>query len=425
MKTNRVFASVLASMLLCSALTACGNIQTVQPAVQAADPAAEIKPQQVSGMEPDETFINAQTGFALNLLRETALAEAGKNILISPESVMQALAMTANGAANQTLSEMEQALGGIPVNTLNEYLYTQRTAIPENENCKFKMANSIWVRDDADRIKLDPAFLQKNANYYAANAFLAPFDESTRLDINNWCSERTNNMIPEMLTEPISPDTVMYLVNAVCFEAKWEKVYEEEPAPQNFHAANGTEQTAQMMYSEEHTYLSDAHATGFLKNYQGGKYAFAAILPEEGMTPEQYLADLQPEALHAMLANAEQAAVQAALPQFSYDYKNELSGVLSSMGMPSAFDVFSADFSGMTGSQNQLFINRVLHKTHIDVDTEGTKAAAVTAVEVNDECAAEMPDDLKYVILDRPFVYLIVDTETMLPVFSGVLNEIP
>ena len=422
MKTSRIFASVLASMLLCSALTACGNIQTSQTAVQAADPTAEIEPQQVSGKDPDETFINAQTGFALNLLRETA--KTGKNILISPESVMYALAMTANGAANQTLSEMEQALGGIPVHTLNEYLYSQRTGIPENENCKFKMANSIWVRDDAERIKLDPAFLQKNADYYAADAFLAAFDESTRRDINNWCSNKTNNMIPEMLTDPISPDTVMYLINAVCFEAKWEKVYEKEPAPQNFHAANGTAQTAKMMYSEEQTYLSDEHATGFMKNYQGGKYAFAAILPEEGMTPEQYLADLQPEALHSMLANAEHTAVQAGLPQFSYDYNTELSGMLSSMGMTSAFDE-TADFSGMTGSENQLFISRVLHKTHIDVDTEGTKAAAVTAVEANDECAAEMPDDLKYVILDRPFVYLIVDTETMLPVFSGVLNEIP
>ena len=122
-----------------------------------------------------------------------------------------------------------------------------------------------------------------------------------------------------MLTEPISPDTVMYLVNAVCFEAKWEKVYEEEPALREFHAANGTAQTAKMMYSEENTYLSDEHAAGFMKNYQGGKYAFAAILPEEGMTPEQYLADLQPEALHTMLANAEQerSGEKGRLPEYA------------------------------------------------------------------------------------------------------------
>ena len=440
MKSNRTAVSFLASLLLCCGLTGCGDMQDPaleQPAVQTtvpglnqpseliADPMAEIKPQPVYGRDADDTYLIAQTGFALGLMQKAMQSDANKNILLSPYSAMQALAMTANGAANQTLAEMEQALGGIPIDTLNEYLYTSRTCFPENENCKFNIANSIWVRDEAERISPDPAFLQKNADYYAADVFLAPFDESTRGEINSWCSKRTDSMIPEILSEPIGPDTVMYLINAVCFDAKREEIYEDEPTPRDFHAANGETRTVQMMYSQENMYLSDAHAVGFLKNYQGGNFAFAAILPDEGITPEQYLANLTPEDLHSVLTHAERCDVNAGLPQFSYDYDNELSEELKAMGMTSAFDDQTADFYNITGTDKQLYINRVLHKTHIEVDTEGTKAAAVTAVEMADEAAAEAPENMKTVILDRPFVYMIVDTNTMLPVFFGILNEIP
>ncbi|MBR4199800.1 MAG: serpin family protein [Oscillospiraceae bacterium] len=257
-----------------------------------------------------------------------------------------------------------------------------------------------------------------------ADVFASPFNEQTQKDINNWCNVKTLGMIPELLSEPIPEEAVMYLINAVCFDAKWAHVYEEEPQPLDFTAADGTVQQAQMMYSDEYQYLEDAHAVGFLKYYRGGSYAFAALLPEEGMTPERYLAQLTPDALRDILVNAESCDVNAGLPQFSYDFDMLMNEPLTEMGMGSAFEE-SADFSNMAKTATgTLFINRVLHKTHIDVDTEGTKAAAVTAVEMFDECDAEEPAEPKYVILDRPFVYMIVDTQTMLPVFFGILNNV-
>ena len=441
MKHTSKRISALFALLLALAATGCGT-QPDHPQPTAAAPAAtepepepavyelkavnlteETESLSVNSTEPDAEFLSAQTDFALTLMNQTAAERGGENILISPYSVMQALAMTANGAGGNTRAEMEQTLGGIPADALNQYLYAQRTALNDTAADVLKTANSIWFRHDADRIQVKPEFLQRVAGYYGADAFAAPFDRQTTDDINNWCRKQTNGMIPVLLSEPIPEEAVMYLINAVCFDAKWAHAYEAEPKPLDFTAADGTVQQAQMMYSEESCYLEDAHATGFMRYYKGGQFAFAALLPEEGMTPESYLAQLSPENLRDVLVNAEDGNVHAGLPQFSYDFDIELRSTLTEMGMGSAFDE-SADFSNMAKTASgALFINRVLHKTHIDVDTEGTKAAAATAVEMNDECDAEEPDEQKYVILDRPFVYMIVDTQTMLPVFFGILNS--
>ena len=396
-------------------LTACGG-----NTVPSTNLTADIQPQTVSAAEPDELFCTGQTAFALSLLQETVSEE---NLLLSPYSVMQALAMTANGADGETRTQMEQVLGGLPMETLNPYLYTMRSQQPNTEHYKLLTANSVWIRNDAERIRVKPDFLQTNADYYGADAYNAPFDNSTVSDINQWCSDHTDGMIPELLNR-IEDEAVMYLINAVLFDSKWARPYTSEPRDCNFTAQNGTNQTAQMMYSDEHLYLEDANATGFMKRYEGGQYAFAALLPEEGMSAADYIAGLTAESLRDTLTNPQSCEVRAGLPAFSYDYDTELSDALKAMGMPLAF-TDSADFTRMADTESDsLYISGVLHKTHIDVNTEGTRAAAVTAVEVytSEAIATEEP---KYVILDRPFLYMILDTETCLPIFVGVLNEIP
>lgn len=417
---HKSICTALAALLLLG-MAGCGaaDVRTVQ----ATNLTAEIQPQILSGAAADAEFLTAQTGFALALMQKTVSASSGENVLISPYSVMQTLAMAANGADGDTLAEMEQTLGGIPIDMLDQYLYTQRTTMPEGDGAKLHTANSVWFRDDADRIAVLPDFLQRISDAFSAEAYTAPFDETTRSDINSWCSEQTDGMVPVLLNEPISADAVMYLINAVCFDAKWRHPYEDEPRSRDFTAYDGTVQQAQMMYAEEHGYLEDAHATGFLKYYQGD-YAFAALLPEEGMTPEEYLSGLTAESLRQLLINNPPREVHTGLPQFSYDFEIKYNSILSEMGMPGAFTE-DADFTRMAETASgALFISLVLHKTHIDVDTEGTRAAAVTAAVMTDG-AASIVEEPKFVILDRPFVYMIVETKTMLPVFFGVLNQIP
>ncbi len=398
--------------------------ETAAPETKSDEP--EIEQQEIAGREYDDAFGAAQTAFSLNLTQNVfAKSPAGKNVLVSPYSVMQAIALTANGADGETLAQMEQTLGGLPIADLSEYLCGQRNALPDTEDAFCKVANSVWFRNNHDDFKISQPYLQKASNYFDAAAKSEPFDGGTVQKVNNWCSQHTDGMIPKII-DSFRPDDMMCIINAVCFEAKWASVYEKEPTDKTFTAWDGTEQNAKMMYSIESNYLKDENASGFIKYYRGGKYAFAALLPKEGMTPEKYLASLSADDLRAILNQENDTKVRAGLPQFSYDYGTDLTGTLSDMGMPLACS-YAADFSLMTETkpQNPLYIGEVLHKTHIDVDTEGTKAAAVTAVKVRFTTSVLKPEEYKSVILDRPFVYMLVETEHMTPIFIGTLNQIP
>ncbi|HAG13322.1 MAG TPA: hypothetical protein DCG49_05610 [Ruminococcus sp.] len=409
---------ILSGFLSMLCLTACGSgAYTVSSSLT-----SEIEPQELVGHVPDDGFLISQTAFARNLLMQTAASCENENILISPYSAMQALAMTANGADGSTRAEMEQALGGIPCDDLNQYLYSMRTGLMQTENAVLQTANSVWIRDQEDRISVKQDFLQTVKNGYDADAFKKPFDNTTCNEINGWVRHKTSGMIEELL-DTIPQEAVMYLVNATAFDAKWSTQY-DDAFDSTFTAADGSAQNCRMMYGTEHSYLSDDHATGFMKYYQDGGYAFCALLPEEGMTPQAYLEGVTAGELHKMLTEPAHEDVETGLPVFSYDFEMELSETLTGMGMKQAF-LPDADFSKMADTATgSLYISRVLHKTHIDVDTEGTKAAAVTAVEMADGADVE-EEEPKRVILDRPFVYMIVDTKTMIPIFTGILNEIP
>ena len=393
------------------------SYEPVQP-FSAINLSKDVKAETVEGKAADDAFVLAQTAFAVNLLQETADED---NTLISPYSVMQALAMTANGARNQTLTNMETTLG-TPIDELNAYLYTQRTSQPDTEKCKLSTANSIWMRDD-ENLYINPEFLQINANYYNADAFKAPFDASTVKDVNNWVKESTDNMIPKLLYEEPGDNVMLYLINAVAFDAKWKYPYKtlNQVCESTFTAADGTEQDAEFLCDEEYYYLSDDHAEGFLKYYADDRYAFAALLPEEGMTVTDYIQTLTPESLHETLANPERKTLYTEMPKFSYDYSIELNQPLFNMGMTDAF-ISEGDFSGIGNyGYGDFYISKVSHKTFIEVGEAGTKAAAVTAVEMAPDCA---PGPEYKIDLNRPFVYCIVDTETTLPIFIGTVMSV-
>lgn len=179
----------------------------------------------------------------------------------------------------------------------------------------------------------------------------------------------------------------------------------------------------EMMYSEEYRYLEDNHVTGFIKYYEGGRYAFAALLPNEGVTLDEYLETLTGGDLYALLSNSYETVVLASMPKFQAEYDMEMSEILKEMGMTNAFDPTSADFSGIGGSNaGNLYITRVLHKTQMTVDDMGTKAGDATVVESAPESAPGEPDF--YVVnLDRPFLYMVIDTYWNMPIFMGTMVD--
>ncbi|MBR5683336.1 MAG: hypothetical protein IKW96_08710 [Ruminococcus sp.] len=382
----------------------------------------------MSGGDTDKEFIDSQTKFTVDLFKATYNESKGKNDLISPYSVAQALGMTANGANGTTLSEMEKVLGdGMNIERLNGYFRGQRErTVNTSDWAKWSIstANSIWAINDRTRIQVLPSFIQNCVDYYDSEFYIAPFDDTTLNDVNNWVNEKTNEMIPSILNQ-IEPDDVMYLVNAVAFEAQWNEPYEKYMVSDGkFTAADGTEQDAKMMSSSEY-YISDENTQGIVKEYMGRKYAFAALLPDESTSIDKYIGELTPEKLNALLksfgSSFDMASVK--LPKFKYEYENELNDELIDMGMPTSFSS-NADFSNMSAiaDRNPLHIGYVKHKTFIDLDENGTKAAAATIVVMKDESAPARPE--KEIVFDRPFVYCIFDTETNIPIFIGVLNSL-
>lgn len=376
----------------------------------------------------------AVTDFGLRLL-QTAIEEApglseedseenlgNANKLLSPVSVLSALAMTANGAEGDTLREMESTFG-ITVSELSAYLADYQRALPESDSYKLCMANGIWFTDN-ESFAVEDDFLQKNEELFASEIHRVPFDDSTLQEINHWVKDNTDGMIAKILDE-IPADAVMYLVNALAFDARWQEPYFEYQVQEGeFTREDGTVQKVQMMYSFEGQYLEDAHGTGFLKYYEDEKYAFVALLPEEGMTVTEYVASLTGEKLREILTNPVNVQVNAAVPKYENEYDIEMGDILQKMGIQGAFDGAKADFSGIGSStMGNIYISRVLHKTFIAVDENGTKAGAATAVEMKAEGAMEM-DMVKEVYLNRPFLYLIMDCEEKLPVFLGIVEAV-
>lgn len=372
------------------------------------------------GYKKDQVMY-ALTDFSLNLLARNLWEEGwgSNNVLISPMSVITALGMITFGAGGDTLSQMEYLLG-----VDRGYLNYHNSLFLDKDSDELKLANSIWFTND-NRLTVKDEFLQFNEEFYGADIYETAFNQATLTSINDWVEKRTNGMIKNVLDE-IPPEAVMYLINALTFEAEWEEKYDStqiwKDAP--FTTSLGNKQKVDMMQSEESWYLADKKAIGFLKYYKDRNYAFVALLPEEGLAVEDYVRGLSGYELQNILANKQQTIVRAYLPQFSYEYDVEMSELLKEMGMTDAFNPAKADFKNMaTSTAGNIFMNRVIHKTFIEVSPVGTKAGAATVVEMMDESASEY-DEIKEVRLDRPFLYMIIDCEDNQPIFMGAVNSI-
>lgn len=377
-----------------------------------------LTPQRSAEKTFTEDISLAQTDYSLKMLNEILKADKNKNVLISPLSQALALGMLLNGAEGETRAEIEALFA---CNGFIDLLSAYYKALPSEEKSKINIANSIWFRD-SDDISVKEKFLQDNVDLFNAQVFKSAFDQSTVKQINGWVKKNTDNMIDKVI-DGIDPDTVAYLINALSFEAEWAEIYERSQVRKDtFFALNGDKQSVDFMHSDEYRYLELKNACGFMKNYKGDKYRFVALLPNEDMNIYEYVASLQASELSEALKNPITESVKAAIPKFEYDYGTELSDHLKNMGMTSAFDMYNADLSNMaTTDSGNVFISRVLHKTHITVDERGTKAGAVTVIEAKNASAPASP---KKITLNRPFLYMIIHTETSTPIFMGVLTGV-
>lgn len=368
-----------------------------------------------------EDILNAQMNFAAELFKESVKQSENENVLVSPLSVQLALAMTANGANGKTLSEMQTLLSGDALLTdLNGYFEEYLLNLSSEEE-KLKIANSIWVRD-VESLILKDSFVKINEDKYNAQIFRKAFDQATVDEINGWVDKNTDGLINQII-DRIDSNAVMYLINALCFEDEWKHVYSKyDISNGEFLNAAGEKRAVEMMRSEEGKYIETETAKGFVKDYKGSRYSFVAVLPNEDVNINDYIASLDAENLKELITGVKRAYGIAKMPKFKSEYFASLNGTLKNLGIPTAFEAADADFSNMAESADgNIYIGNVLHKTFVQVDELGTKAGAVTSVEMDTEAEPMYEWELT---LDKPFVYMIIDNETNLPIFIGVLNDI-
>lgn len=376
----------------------------------------------VSGTPLFSAVTTADFGF--KLLRNSLAQQ--KNALISPVSVMTALAMTANGASGKTLEEMETVLGA-DIETLN------KNFAPQNYNGNgVSTANSVWFRNDKKRLSVNDTFINTIEKTYGAEWYGKNFDKSTVREINRWVSQHTDGMINNMLSD-IPPEAVIYLVNTVMFDAEWEYPYNKHNVIENrfFTAENGEKQKVTMLASRTNSWMQFGlgKAEGIVRRYTNG-YSFAAILPLEGVsinaalnsfTGSDFVKAVTPTAVDPTCGTG-LYPIDVYLPKFDFECKFTMSDILKNMGMPTAFSEKNADFSkmGMSFGGN-IFIGEVYHNTYISLDELGTKAGAATIIEIAESTA--MPIEVKTMEFNRPFIYVIFETNTGTPLFIGTVRD--
>lgn len=354
---------------------------------------------------------------SVRLLQE-ALKEtpADRNVLLSPDSILSALAMAETGAAKETLKEMRAVLGG---SQMPGYLQGLHQRLSGSKSFTYRPANAIWYKKGA--LTLKKSFLTKVRENYGAKGKGAPFDQTTVEEINAWVKKSTEGMIPSIV-QRLEPEARVMLVNAIYLKAAWMDPYVRQQK-RKFTRESGASSKVTMLESTEQAYVEIAGAKGFVKEYQGGQLAFMALLPPKGTSVRDYVKNLTGEELIQgyLGRKLEGIRVLTRLPAFDYDYEISLKEPLENLGIRLAFSE-EADFSRM--SKQGLCIDAVLHKTHIKVNKDGTEAAAATAIGMNATSAApHLPVVQKKVYLNRPFVYAVVETKTGFPVFLGVVNN--
>ena len=400
--------SILAAALTLAACTSCSASFHSAKQLSTTQKAPVVS---VTGSQQQDAT-QAYLNFTASLLQHTF---SGDNLLLSPLSAADALCLTMEGAAGETRQQMETVLG--EAETMGGYFSTIRGASGE----QLTMADSVWIRNDP-ALSVNDNFLAIAAGNYQAEVYSAPFDEDTCSDINTWVEDQTDGEIQNLI-EQINDDDIMYLINTTLFDAKWQNQYKSEDIrDRTFTTKSGTQKDVQMMYSNENIYLENDFCTGLLKYYEGKDYAFVGLLPDDNVTISQLVDRLDGDTLHELINGRISAEVEAGIPVFTGDTKLDLAKILPDMGMPLAFSS-GADFSDMATYDGQsLYIGRVIHQTRIEVNEQGTKAAAATAVVMESGEAATSSNSYT-VILNRPFVYMIVDMEQEIPVFIGVMTD--
>ena len=407
----------LIALVMCAAmLTGCaasGGVKNLTDGVSAADVTL-----------PEVTDYTMIGDLGAGLMQYAAAQEA-ENPVLSPLSAYLCLAMLMPGANENTKAEFEKILGADwdYVSALAADIAAQLEKT--GGSTKLDLANSIWTDDD--KAVIEEEWLKTVKAYFGPDIYSADLPSDGALKaINKWVNDKTNGMIPKLHDENYDKDTIMVLLNALYMKAEWAHKFEgNDTYDREFTKADGSAVTVPFMnmYEAYESYIKTEDAEGIMLPYDDGRLAFIALKPGSG-DARGYASSLTGAKLKELIAAAKaDTFVTVNMPKFSTGYSVYLTDALKAMGMTDAFDPDLADLTGAgKGVDGPLYISYVFQRVKVDVDEEGTEAAAVTEIATAEGCAlpAEEPIVLTF---DKPFVYAIVDTETGVPLFAGVMEN--
>ncbi|RPH89289.1 MAG: serpin family protein, partial [Calditrichaeota bacterium] len=398
--------------LVLLAWTACSRDMSYQPQTV-----------QVRSLTAGEKAINhSSTDFGFDLLAELE-QDNQENLFISPLSISMALAMTLNGASGETAAEMIKTLHHTTMseeerNSAYQSLIALLTSI--DRQIQFEIANSIWIRQD---FQVEPDFVNLNQKYFDAMVQNMDFASPSAVQqINEWVSRNTHEKIKKIL-DSIPGDMVMYLMNAIYFKGDWSYQFDKEKtSDRSFKPTPTSAIPCRMMIqtNDAFPYYADEKAQVIDLPYGNGQFSTTVFLPAEGFTTTDILRELTPEKWQQTLQMLQKQRGTLELPKFKLEYEKILNQTLMDLGMQLPFSV-AADFTRINKNGN-LYISEVKHKTFVQVDEEGTEAAAVTSVGIS---LTSIGGDKAgfFMTVDRPFVMIIHEKSSGALLFMGVIRQ--
>lgn len=384
------------------------------------DPSRDIKLTKVQ-----EDLLQAENTFGFHLFREITNQGTEGNIFISPLSVSMALGMTLNGASGTTYDSIRSVLGyrdisQKDINTSYQDLMEQLTAL--DPKVALQIANSIWSREE---FQVEQTFIDVNQQYFDAEVQSLDFSDPRSLDIiNNWVAAKTQDNIPHLL-DGISPEMVMYLINAIYFKGDWTQEFNPKlTSKSTFYLADGGEIQWDMMSADrEMSYFETDQFQAVDLPYGDEKFSMAILLPKKGHELDALIQELSPQQWHQWMTQFEDQEGHLTLPKFKTGFKSSLNKVLKSMGMAIVFDPGVADFSGISQTiydqGERLYISEVLHEAVVQVDEKGTEAAAATSVGIG---VTSVPAGYFNMRVDHPFLFFIRERSSDTILFMGKLD---
>ena len=365
--------------------------------------------------DPDVSSVaSANTRFGFKLLQDLREREPGGNIFISPLSISIALTMTYNGAVGETERAMAEVLeiDELDLYTVNHSNKALRDSLEDPDpKVEISIANSIWSRQGVD---FNANFLERNRLFFGAEIAALDFSSPQAIaTINEWVDTNTNGKIKKIV-DRIDPQTLLFLINAIYFKGNWQDEFDpSRTRPGTFQLPNGSEKQVQMMRREgAYPYFRGENFEATSLPYGDGRVSMYIFLPNRDSNLNKFLGNLNTDNWMGWISQFGNRRQTMMLPRFKLEYEVTLNDTLKALGMEIAFDS-GANFSGIGPG---LFISEVKHKTFVEVNEEGTEAAAVTAVPM----PASVPPTFR---VDRPFFFAIYDAETETILFMGTVTE--